>query len=463
MDILKIDSRKASIGLLILSLLLAMIAIALHSPGHMSMDTSMQLYEAHIGKSVSWNPPFMSALMKWVGGGEVATAFIVLICSLFTYVSLGYVATSILWSRADTGNLKIGLWRIALCALLLLNPVMFVYVGIVWKDVLFSSLMTAATALSFVAAVSTPRRGLPLALIAVVLLAVSMQIRQQGIFMVPVLLFVPIMAIVSFRSWSRERQVLVTVALVGIFLISLLLTQSLVANSITGDANKSNSDGFKYIMFFDIAGTIALSQTKTEKLPVVISSGQRTAIQHDYSSQRIDFILSDPLVFAWLNKFTDEQRNQAWLSLIRYEPKAFLKHKWDAFGTLLDLNGIQGCVPIYVGVNGNIDYLHSVGITNINSIDVRDHFVYQLAARFLDWPLFRHWFYLLALLGAFITITVNPLSVRLKAMCVVVSLATGLLYLSFLPTALSCDFRYLYGGIPLVTMLWIVLLTGTLP
>jgi hypothetical protein len=35
-----------------------------------------------------------------------------------------------------------------------------------------------------------------------------------------------------------------------------------------------------------------------------------------------------------------------------------------------------------------------------------------------------------------------------------------LFYLSYLPTAIACDFRYLYGGIPLVTLLWIVLLAG---
>ena len=127
---IEINSCKASTGLLMLSLSLAMVAIALHSPGQMSMDTSMQLYEAHIGKSVSWNPPFMSALMKWLGGGEVATAFIVLICSSLTYLSLGFVTASILRNRTILGYPRIEAWRIVLCALLLLNPVLFIYVGI---------------------------------------------------------------------------------------------------------------------------------------------------------------------------------------------------------------------------------------------------------------------------------------------------------------------------------------------
>lgn len=50
------------------SFVMACAVVALHAPGHVSMDTSIQLYEAHTGLSVSWNPQFMSALMQWLGG-----------------------------------------------------------------------------------------------------------------------------------------------------------------------------------------------------------------------------------------------------------------------------------------------------------------------------------------------------------------------------------------------------------
>ena len=68
---------------------------------------------------------------------------------------------------------------------MLLNPVIFVYVGIVWKDVLFASVLTAAVALSFAAAISSLRRGLALSLAAAVLLAIAMQVRQQGVLWRP--------------------------------------------------------------------------------------------------------------------------------------------------------------------------------------------------------------------------------------------------------------------------------------
>ncbi len=248
LNIVTIDSRKAAAGLLTLAALLAAGAVALHWPGHVSMDTSIQLYEASIGKSAGWQPPFTAALMKWLGGGEAATGKIVLLCSLLTYGSLGYVAAAVLRHRSARGDHRIAAWRVALCALLLLNPVIFVYVGIVWKDVLFASVLTAAVALSFAAAISPLRRGLALSLAAVVLLAIAMQVRQQGVFMAPVLLVLPVAAMVSARGWSRRRQVVGAIAVAGVFLVTLWVTSALVAHAITGAGDKSSVVGFRSIM-----------------------------------------------------------------------------------------------------------------------------------------------------------------------------------------------------------------------
>ncbi len=458
LNLATIDSRRASAGLLALTALLAAAAVALHWPGHVSMDTSIQLYEASTGKSAGWQPKLTAALMKWLGGGEAATGGIVLISSLLTYGSLGCVAAAVLRVRAALGDPRIEAWRVLACALLLLNPVLFVYVGIVWKDVLFSSLMTAGAALSFAAAVSPLRRGLPLALAAALLLAIAMQVRQQGVFMAPLLLLLPIVAIAGSRGGSHPRQALVAIALASVFLGSLALTRALVADAIRGAGDESSVVGIRSIMSFDIAGTVAHSGTAIEALPVAISAEQRAAVRRAYAGRNIDSLALDPVAWAWLGPLTDAQRKEVWLSLLRHEPAAFLGHKWEAFRNLLDLNGLHGCLPFHVGVEGNSDYLRAVGITE--GRDARDLVVYSIAWSVLDWPLFRHWFYGLALLVAAAVAAVVTLPPRLKPMCAVVALASALFYLSFLPTAIACDFRYLYGGIPLVTMLWIVLLAG---
>jgi hypothetical protein len=461
MAISRIESSKAAVCLVVLSLLLAAAAIALHSPGQLSMDTSVQLHEASTGQSASWNPPFMSALMRWVGGGEVATAFLVLLSSVLTYLSLGQVAAAALRGRAELGHSRIASWRIAVVVILLINPVIFIYVGIVWKDVLFASLLTAAVALSFAAANQVPRRALGLGLAAIVVLACAMQVRQQGVFMGPVLLLMPIIAIVGSRGWSRARQLAVAVGLFGVFLVALLGTQALVHRSIANTEDHSSTVGFNAIRYFDIAGIVARSETPTEAFPQPITNEQRAAIRRVYSSQRIDTLDSDPISAAWLDQFTDKQRKDVWLLLVRKEPKAYLEHKWVTFRTVLDLNGLTGCLPVHIGVEGNSDYLRSVGIAE--GRDSRDVLVYRIASWFFDWPLYRHWFYLLLLLGAVVAIGITRLPPRFKALCMTLALATGLFYLSYLPTTLSCDFRYMYGGIPLITVLWLIFLAGGVP
>jgi hypothetical protein len=285
-----------------------------------------------------------------------------------------------------------------------------------------------------------------------------MQVRQQGVFMAPLLLVLPVAAMVSSRGWSRSRQVVGVIALAGVFLASLGLTRTLVADAIRGAGDKSRVVGLRSIMTFDIAGTVARSGTATEALPVPISAEQRAAVRRAYAGRNIDSLARDSEAWAWLDAFTDEQREEIWLLLVRHEPAAFLGHKWEAYRNVLDLNGLQGCLPFHVGVEGNREYLRSVGIAQ--GRDGRDLLVYVLASAFLSWSLYRHWFYVLALLGAAAAIAVVTLPPRLKTMCAVAALASGLFYLSFLPTAIACDFRYLYAGIPLVTMLWIVLLAG---
>ena len=56
-----VNSSPVSRLVVLLTFVLACAAIAIHAPGQMSMDTSIQLYEASLGQSVSWGPPFMSA------------------------------------------------------------------------------------------------------------------------------------------------------------------------------------------------------------------------------------------------------------------------------------------------------------------------------------------------------------------------------------------------------------------
>jgi hypothetical protein len=449
------DPSRAARALPWLGMLLAAAAISLHSPGHVSMDTSVQLYEASLGKSVSWNPPFMSALMRWLGGGELATASLVFFSSVLIYLGLSAAAADSLQAGAGDRGRASGWLRLLLCGLVLLNPVIFLYVGIVWKDVLFASVTTAAASLALVAANAAPGRSFFLASVSVLLLAVSMQVRQQGVFMAPVLLLMPIIAFAGYRGWPPGRKRAAALALAAIFVATLFATKAMVGATIVGAGDKSSSVGFRSIMSFDIAGTVARSDTPTASLPVAITGQQRAAVRRVYSSLRVDYLLADPEASEWLRAMGDEKRKAAWLALARQETGAFLEHKWVTFRTVLGLNGVESCLPIYIGVDGNSDYLRAAGVAA--GRDGRDRAVYDMASYFDDWLIYRHWVYVSVLLAGMVALAVVRLPAKTRLMAGVLALATGLFYLSFLPTAIACDFRYLFTGIPLVSLLAMVL------
>jgi len=453
------SSQLTTRWFLLTAAVVASAAIALHSPGHVSMDTSVELYEAYLGRSVSWNPPFMSALMRWLGGGELATAGLVWINSLVTYLSLALVAGSALRARRDLGLPTLSWWRVLLCLCLILNPIVFLYVGIVWKDVLFGSSLIAAIALAVAAATADGRRAWCYAIASMIVLAAAASIRQQGVFMAPVLALLPLMAMVRDRGLAKRQCRVSIAALLAVFVLGVAGFGFAVSRTIVKSGDQSSSVGFRSIMNFDIAGIVSRMTSTTEVLPVPITEAERTAMRTTYSATRVDYLSSNPVVTHWLDGMSDVQRRQEWWLLVQSQPKAFLAHRFAVFGYILDIPGIAHALPIHIGVDGNVDYLKQVGMSEQRG--ARAATVYGIASSFFAWPIYRHWFYLLALaIGAW-AIRRATLPSRLKAMSYVVAIAAGLFYLSYLPTGISSDFRYLYGNVLLVTALWLILLAGS--
>ena len=459
MNALQVGTRTAAIVIAALSALLALLALVVHLPGQGSMDTSVQLYEAATGQSVSWNPPMMSALLRWLGGGEAAMAALVVICSLCTYGALALVAG--VGASTQASGTRLPGWRVLLALAVIANPVMLVYVGIVWKDVLFASLLVACVALSFLAAVSAPRRRFILAMLVAMVLGIVEQVRQQGVFMAPLLLVLPVLALVQGRGLPRARALLLAAAVAGVFLLSLLGSRALVEHSIRGNEGASSAVGFRSIMGYDLAGMLARSDTPTAALPaqVQVDEGQREALREAYSSSRIDSLGSNAVTSAWLGGMDATQMRQAWLAMLRAEPGAYVAHRVAVFRALAGVGVTDHCLPVHVGIDGNSEYLRAAGVRA--GVEPRDQRIYDFAQKVRGWPLYHHWFYLLALAVLVAASLRASLPARFRGMLLVVGAAVGLFYLSFLPTSISCDFRYLYGAIPLLSTMCLLLLTAS--
>ncbi|MFV3406714.1 hypothetical protein ACNFIC_22595 [Pseudomonas sp. NY15463] len=450
-----VSSRRVAVMVAIVAGMMACLTIALHAPGQVSMDTSVQLFEALTGQSISFNPPFMSALLHWLGGGSVATSLLVMINTVLLYGSFALVAVSIALMREVRGLGPLPTWRAALALLVILNPMVFLYAGIVWKDVLFASLLTSGCAFTIAASAGGAFRRYACALVALVLLAGALITRQQGVFMVPLVILAVIAAL--WRGQLRQGIVLALVVFGAFMTVESLLSRA-VDKAIKPPAYVASSVGLRSLMTFDLAGMVSQSSRSAEEYVLPITPEQLNAVRSAYTPERVDTLSHTPFIDEWLSGLSNDEVRQAWWAMLKQNPSAYLKHRLAAYSKLMGLDGIEGTLPIHIGVEGNADYLAQVGMEQ--GRNQRTQLIYDIARGFFATVLYRHvfWFSLLAVVV--VVGAVACLQRRLLVIGGLIALAASLLYASYLPTAIAADFRYLFGGIPLVMLLALVVLLG---
>lgn len=433
-----------------LAFLTACSAIALHVPGQISMDTSIQLYEASTGQATSFNPPFMSALLRWLGGGEIATSIIVLINATLLYGGLALIAITTIQVKTHQGSSKISVWRLAIACLIIANPIIFIYIGIVWKDVLFASLLTSGCAFGVAASSGTTFRRITFISISVLLLACGYLTRQQGIFMAPVLLLVPIASAWSFKPTKKIFSLLTIILL---FIGSVIFIQSETKETINSLDGKFESVGYNSIMKFDLAGIVSNADMPNTYFAHPISAEQLTAVRSVYDSSRIDYLERSKIALDWLN-LPHNKLKHAWFQMIKQNPEAYLTHRANSYAALLGLHGVAGTLPIHVGVEGNPTYLASVGMAT--GTNKRSQLLYGIASSFYEWPIYKHISWLLALIGVVTIGMMSAIPKPLKLIGFSITASSALMYASFVPTTIASDFRYLFATIPLIMCLMII-------
>lgn len=426
-----------------ISMAMCVLALVLHTPGHISFDSSMQLHEAATGIAVSWNPPFMSALLRWLGGNALAAVALMLINVLGTYACLWTIARSGIRAGSDAA---IATWRVLWCALLIANPVIFLYIGILWKDVLMATLMLLALTLALLAARAHGIRRFLLSVLAIVVLLPMPLTRQQGWFLLPILLAAPVWLLAP-RAGRRPDQLLRATTVVLSTVLAMVLLSFAVARTIRGDG-RDVFNGSRAVMAYDVAGAIARSRSAGQDMMNLLQppapAWERITVL--YSPARSDPLVDDPVAGRYLGRIKPAQLSAAWWILLRQHPRVWLRQRWDAFAWLLDMHDLQRCLPIHVGVAGMPDYLDELRIRQ--GSDARDDLLFALSRKAQSTILYRHWFYALLLpLALALTWFARALGAA-RGVLVVHLLGLGAYLLSFLPTSLACDFRYLYPLIP---------------
>lgn len=426
----------------LIAALLVVLALFVHFPGHVSMDSSIQLEEARLGHTITWAPRFMSALLRVLGGGSVACALFVLLNALMTYGA--FVAA---WDPGDGagGQPRNALltWSSRLLALaLLLNPVVFLYMGIVWKDVLFGSMLALAAAW-IIRWARHGQLGTRWWWLPVFLVHAAIYTRQHGIFLA--VFFLPACAwlYATAEPARRGRRLLAFCGGYALFAVAFGMLLNLVMPVQDG---KMQSVGMRNLQAYDLAGLVAEGMP-TAGLPAALATTDyRAGAAKSYTPDRIDFLFNDAAVNQAYANISNQQMREVWVGSIARHPVYYANMKGEQVAWLIGLKRLDKCLPIHVGTDGNPDYLKQQGLaTGLDRFD-GDLIKLSMASRYLI--LHRHWFYIASLLAALAAVLVRrrTLTPSERVAFVAVGVGIGAFYGSFSITTIACDFRYLFPG-----------------
>ena len=153
-----------------------LIVLAVNAPGQLSYDSVIQLWEGRTGDYRSMHPPIMSALLGLFDRALSGTLLYVVFAS-----GLFILALLIVVRPGIASDLRSRLLCV-LFGLLLLNPMMVVYQGTVWKDVLFANIVALSFSLViFSGNIQPSMKGMVFLVAAAVLSGFAVLVRQQGL------------------------------------------------------------------------------------------------------------------------------------------------------------------------------------------------------------------------------------------------------------------------------------------
>ena len=254
------------------------LAVGVNAPGHLSYDTVVQLTEARTAALNSMHPPSMSLLMAVFDGILPGTSLFLI------FMTFPFFAAMLITAYCGPDK-KVSVYYLPVLVLFLISPLVLVYQGIIWKDVLFANLSVLAFALGVVSVRSRSKIELWMLIAAAsVVSGTAALMRQQGII-VPVLLAVAL----SINSGARIRlNLLRGLTSLGIAGLTILGADLAAKSWSIDDSSNAIVLGTGVLQRFDIVGMAAAGVP----LPNTLSLLQRRAIQEyaslGYTPARVD-------------------------------------------------------------------------------------------------------------------------------------------------------------------------------
>lgn len=409
--------------------LLAIGVFIMHFPGQATYDTLAQAYDGATRIYTSNQPPAMSLLLSML----TLPGVLALQIALFSVAAWRVLALSGCSLKAQ--------YRLTL--FLFLYPVLFIYMGIVWKDVLFAH--GAVLAILLLPA-ATPHKHVRALALSAAILSVAVAVRQQAILVAVVAVLYLLGAAGASGFWRRTRW-LAALSWIAVFgLCSLAIKTGVQASGNTAGA-VAYQGPIRQLAMFDLGGI--MHRVPDLELPAIAARARTVPVEHRptrervveqlsrYSPQRQDFMQeADTPPPMWI---LPDTWLLDWRTNVRRYPGAYLAHRLDATAWLLGFHDPEQCVPFAVGIAAEPSHmLDALGAAP--GMSNRAELLHMIGLSAL--PLFRPWLYI----GLALATTAYLAAKGARKHALVIALQVGgLLYAgSYFFIGFACDFRYTY-------------------
>ncbi len=402
-------------------------------PGHLSFDSIVQLHDGRTGYYHSWHPPVMAWLL---GVGDALMPGAGLYVLFVTTLTFGSFLV-LLWTRPTAS------WTVAVLAVLFVPiPQFLLYPMIVWKDVLFATAAIAGFVFLSLAETHWMHRNIRVFLLAAsfVLMVLATLARQNGV--IALIAMAAAFAWIGARNSNWTRGVIGGVAaLVAAGGVAFAISSSLATHSDGGEGTRTQ---LNLLRFYDLVGAISSDSS----LPLNVLADEepdlealmRTDGRGLYSAERNDTLVGSPALQEALAQAEPSAIAAQWYDLVLHHPWLYLQVRARAFGQVLFTPDIEGCRPVFTGIEGPPGEMEDLELAPRR--DARDLALANYTKGFMGTPVFSH-----AVFGVLAILALAILLRRRSAgdIAMALLLAGALVFTaSFFVISIACDYRYLY-------------------
>jgi hypothetical protein len=408
--------------------------LAVDLPGHLTLDSLAELLEGRTRIRQSWAPPFYAWVLGVFDDIRAGTGLYVVASSLLLLTALA----SLVWLRRGRAT-----WAAAgLAALFCASPLLLIYQGIVWKDVLFADAAVAGmTALAWaVRGAQPPARRSLLLVLALALFAAAALLRQNGVLVG----LAGAAALGWIEARGRWRRGLAWAAAAFAAVVVVSHGMDLATRPEGPGAGDGVVDGVRILQGYDILGAVAAEPALplpaiTAAQPAAAAAIRRLAPRY-YSAERTDFTDGQPELRKILAAIPDGAIASDWRNLILARPGLYLRDRLAVFDQVFRTPRIERCLPVDLGIQGPQDLIDELGLRwRWSAVDDR---LLRYDNLFLGTPVHSHPFY------AALAITAGVVMLRRREPADIVMaalMASALAFAgSFFLISIACDYRYLY-------------------